>query len=266
MPGVRLWIEPMLPQPKARGRPLKYPGREIVNALFYISKRVRAAVIGGCCLMSSLPGVLCTGTLASGMMLDCSSKSTLCYAGKYAYKQVKTHNLQPPSWTASLSRRRKKGAFGPTLFNPTSSAPTTGVDAGKRIKGRKRHILVDAMGLVLMVVATAASVQDRDGAKRLIELASCYYTRIMIVWADAAYSGEWLGWVWKTCRWFVQTMRRDEGVKRVPCSAEEMDSGADIRMVVQVPQTCQRLRIPAQEQRSIHLLGYASSDATLPFS
>jgi putative transposase len=60
------------------------------------------------------------------------------------------------------------------------------------------------MGLLLMVVVSAASVQDRDGGKRLLELARCYYSRIVVVWADAAYSGEWLGWVWKMCQWFVQ--------------------------------------------------------------
>lgn len=70
--------------------------------------------------------------------------------------------------------------------------------------------MVDTMGLVLMVVVSAASVQDRDGARRLLELAHCYYSRIVLVWADAAYGGEWLEWVGKTCRWFVQIVRRDE--------------------------------------------------------
>jgi putative transposase len=70
------------------------------------------------------------------------------------------------------------------------------------------------MGLVLMVVVTAASVQDRDGARRLLELARCLYSRIVIVWADAAYGGEWLAWVWKTCGWFVQVVRRDETARR----------------------------------------------------
>ena len=70
------------------------------------------------------------------------------------------------------------------------------------------------MGLVLMVVVSAASVQDRDGARRLLELARCYYSRIVLVWADAAYGGEWLEWVGKTCRWFVQIVRRDETARR----------------------------------------------------
>jgi putative transposase len=65
------------------------------------------------------------------------------------------------------------------------------------------------MGLLLMVVVSAASVQDRDGGKRLLELARCYYSKIVVVWADAAYGGEWLGWVWKMCQWFVQIVRRD---------------------------------------------------------
>jgi putative transposase len=68
------------------------------------------------------------------------------------------------------------------------------------------------MGLLPMVVVSAASVQDRDGGKRLLELARCYYSRIVVVWADAAYEGEWLGWVWQMCRWFVEIVRRDEAM------------------------------------------------------
>lgn len=69
------------------------------------------------------------------------------------------------------------------------------------------------MGLVLLVVVSAASVQDRDGGKRVLELARCLYSKIVIVWADAAYSGEWLGWVWKSCGWFVEVVRRDRASK-----------------------------------------------------
>jgi transposase len=63
-----------------------------------------------------------------------------------------------------------------------------GWDNAKKVNGRKRHIAVDALGLVLAVVVTAASVQDRDGARPLLwNLARCC-TRIRLAWADSGYS------------------------------------------------------------------------------
>jgi putative transposase len=58
-----------------------------------------------------------------------------------------------------------------------------GFDAGKKIQGRKRHILVDTLGLIIVVVVTATSVQERDGAKRIFKsfTGSCKIRRI---WVD----------------------------------------------------------------------------------
>ena len=64
-----------------------------------------------------------------------------------------------------------------------------GFDGAKRIKGRKRHILVDTWGLLIAVVVTAASVQDRDGAKRLLGVLRHWCTRLRCIWADGAYAG-----------------------------------------------------------------------------
>lgn len=66
----------------------------------------------------------------------------------------------------------------------TVGAGTRGFDAGKKVNGRKRHIIVDILGLLLTVVVTGNGVQDRDGAKPLLELliASCH--RVGLVWAD----------------------------------------------------------------------------------
>ena len=64
-----------------------------------------------------------------------------------------------------------------------------GYDAGKKVRGRKRHILVDVLGLVLAVVVTPASVQDRDGAVPLIRSAALEHSYITKIWADGAYNG-----------------------------------------------------------------------------
>ena len=69
-----------------------------------------------------------------------------------------------------------------------------GWDNAKKVNGRKRHIAVDAMGLVLAVVITAASVQDRDGARPLLWNLHRACRRIRLIWADAAYTGKLAAW------------------------------------------------------------------------
>jgi len=64
-----------------------------------------------------------------------------------------------------------------------------GYDAGKKVRGPKRHILVDVLGLVLAVVVTPASVQDRDGAVPVIRRAALEHSSITKIWADGAYNG-----------------------------------------------------------------------------
>ena len=62
------------------------------------------------------------------------------------------------------------------------------------MNGRKRHIAVDTTGLVLAVVITAASVQDRDGARPLLWSLSRSCTRVRLAWADAGYAGKLAAW------------------------------------------------------------------------
>jgi putative transposase len=75
-----------------------------------------------------------------------------------------------------------------------------GYDAGKRIKGRKRHILVDTLGLVLVCVVHSASVQDRDGARDVLRLLEGAFGRIGKIWADGGYAGALVEWVSKLRR------------------------------------------------------------------
>jgi putative transposase len=63
------------------------------------------------------------------------------------------------------------------------------------VKGRKRHLLVDTLGLILMVVVTAASVQDRAGARQVLEPLQHAYARLRLIWADGAYAGVLVDWV-----------------------------------------------------------------------
>jgi transposase len=73
-----------------------------------------------------------------------------------------------------------------------------GYDAGKKVKGRKRHILVDTVGHLWKIVVHSADIQDRDGAKLLLmALPLMLHLRIQIIWADGGYRGTLIEWCWQ---------------------------------------------------------------------
>ena len=73
--------------------------------------------------------------------------------------------------------------------------PERGFDAGKLTGGRKRHILVDTLGLLLLVVVHSAGIQDRDGARRVLSALSTRLSKLRKIWADGAYTGALIEWV-----------------------------------------------------------------------
>jgi len=72
----------------------------------------------------------------------------------------------------------------------TAQGGNTGFDAGKKVKGRKRHLVVDTLGLLLAVTVTAASVQDRDAAADVVAQACAKVTGLKKIYADGAYGGK----------------------------------------------------------------------------
>jgi putative transposase len=73
-------------------------------------------------------------------------------------------------------------------------AATSGYDSHKNVNGRKRHLLVDTLGLLIGVVVTPASAQDRAGAAMLLKRARARGRRLALIWADRAYEGDWRHW------------------------------------------------------------------------
>lgn len=85
-----------------------------------------------------------------------------------------------------------------------------GYDAGKKVTGRKRHIVVDTIGLLLAVVVHAASIQDRDGAKPVLAKLKDRFPRLKLIWADGGYAGQLIAWVWELGGWLLEIVRRSE--------------------------------------------------------
>lgn len=127
------------------------------------------------------------------------NKFTIRCGKTFAKRQAEKRRPAPRSSTANRSKRPKKGARG--------------YDAGKQVTGRKRHILVDTMGLLLLVVVHAANIQDRDGAKLVLEKARGCFPRLKIIWADGGYAGKLIDWVKQTCNWVLEIVKRNADLK-----------------------------------------------------
>lgn len=94
----------------------------------------------------------------------------------------------------------------------TVAAAHSGYDGGKKIKGQKRHIAVDTLGLLLCVIVTAASVQDRDGALRLLAQVREKFSTVALVWADGGYAGRLVTWARQVLALAVTVIRRSDDV------------------------------------------------------
>ncbi len=108
--------------------------------------------------------------------------------------------------------RRKKGRHKhPTAgsldsqsVKTTAVASWRGFDAGKKINGCKRHILVDTLGLIITLTVTVASMQDRDGAKKLLKSFGTHRKKLRKVWVDGGYRGVLVEWVKRKFRYCDQ--------------------------------------------------------------
>jgi len=116
---------------------------------------------------------------------------------------------QPSPSEAIIDSQSVKSAAG--------VSQSVGYDAGKQIKGRKRFMTVDTMGLVLRVLVTAASVPEREGGKQVLKQVkqmSKGVSRLHTIWADGGFDGNpFLIWVMDVCQWIVQVVLRPEQTK-----------------------------------------------------
>src|SRR5437879_5967352 len=114
---------------------------------------------------------------------------------------------------------RKEAPTAAVIDAPSVKADQTvgsaacGYDGGKKIKGQKRHIAVGTLGLLICVIITAASVQDRDGAAPLPARLSEKFSTISLVWADGGYAGRLVTWAKKALACTVEIVKRSDDMK-----------------------------------------------------
>ena len=170
-------MRPLLPDPPPgpAGRPAVHDKREILNAILY---HVRA---GGAWRM--LPNDLPAWQTVYGYFRDWSNDGTLKALHDALREQVRVtegRNAEPSA--GIVDSQSVKGA-------DTVPAASRGFDAGKKINGRKRHIVVDTIGLMLVVMVTAASIQDRDGGQSILERLHGALGSVRHIFADGGYQG-----------------------------------------------------------------------------
>lgn len=195
-------VEAVLPRPAwetGPGRPETHPRRVIVDAIFYlVAEGVR---------WRALPVDFPPWQTVYGFLARWRRDGTWQRVHDSLRDQVRARAGRAATPTAGvIDSRSVKGA-------ETVGRARRGFDAGKKINGTKRHIAVDTLGLLLVVIVTAANVQDRDGACRLLSLVQERFSTIQMVWADGGYAGRLLLWARKCLRLTVTVVKRSDDAK-----------------------------------------------------
>ena len=188
-------VAPLLPAAKPGGRPRSVDLREVLNGIFYVTR-------GGVpwrMLPHDLPPWGTVHYYYRRWRLDGTWEKIL---------KVLRARLRH----ADGRKKSPSAAIVDTQTVRTASGGEKGYDAGKRTPGRKRHIIVDTMGLLLAVVVHSASLQDRDGVKRVGERVKGQFPRLKLIWADAAYEAA-VGWAKQFGNWVLELVRKPAGQK-----------------------------------------------------
>ncbi len=193
-------IAPLLPPPKtgpAGGRPPKHPMREIVNAIRY---RVRTGWA-----WRQLPNDLPPWPTVYWYFAAWNRDGTLDRVHDALRERVRTRAQRQPRPSAGVvDAQSLRGA------DTVGSAPR-GYDAGKKVNGRKRHIVVDTIGLLLVVMVTAASVQDRDGGRLVLGRVHRLPAGVRRVFADGGYAGLLVAGAARAWRITLEIVRKPAG-------------------------------------------------------
>jgi putative transposase len=177
-------------------RKRKHSLQEVVNALFYITK----------------------SGIQWRMLPKCYPKWQLVY---YYFRKWTAEGLieELHDFLHAMCRKRKKREVSPSLglidsqsVKTSSMTTEKGYDGGKHIQGRKRHIVTDTMGFIMSVVIHSADIQDREGARLVLQELRGKYPRLKKILADGGYTGFLSQWVIQTFGWTLEIVSKVLGL------------------------------------------------------
>ena len=188
-------IAPLLPKAKPGGRPRSVDLREILNGIFSV-------VRGGVSWRMRPEDLPPWGTVHFDYRCG-----RIDGTGEKILEVLRTRLRH-----ADGRQKSPSAAIVESQTVRTAAGGERGDDAGKRTPGRKRPLVVDAMGLLLAVVVPSAGVQDRDGVKRVLSRIKGRFPRLKLIGADGADEAA-VGWAKQFGNWVLELVRKPDGQK-----------------------------------------------------
>src|SRR3954452_2211768 len=189
-------IAPLIPEAEPGGRPRKAPARDLVDAIF-------SARRDGVASAAARPAALADGLLLSAPL---AARGRLG-SGPSRARHGRPRARRPRGQPDCRHHRQPIGQDG------RSKGGSKGYDAGKKINGRKRHILTDTDGRLLTVKVHSASIQDRDGGKTVLKASRARYPFVTRAFADGGYAGRLVRWAKDKAHIVVEVVKRSPAAK-----------------------------------------------------